>query len=186
MNKKLKLFLLVLTMVLMIACIGYYIAQKFQQKKADYFQDYTPQEEISEEQYRSTVVKLYFVDKNSQQLVAENRSVDAKTLILDPCLTLMNLLLEGPRDANLSSVIPSGTKVNQVTMQGNMAVVDLSHEFVDNHPGGAQQESATIYSIVNTLTQLTEVTSVKITIDQQENAEFTDHALSFSDPFVRK
>ena len=98
----------------------------------------------------------------------------------------MNLLLEGPRDTNLSSVIPSGTKVNQVTMQGNMAIVDLSHEFIDNHPGGAQQESATVYSIVNTLTQLTEVTSVKITIDQQENAEFADHALSFSDPFVRK
>ena len=45
-------------------------------------------------------------------------------------------------------------------------------------------ESATIYSIVNTMTNLTEVNAVKILIDGEENKAFNDNKIKFDDPFV--
>ena len=116
----------------------------------------------------------------------ESKSVDAKELISNPYLTLVNLLIQGPSDANLQSAIPQGTQVLNVSLSGDTIVVDLSNEFVENHAGGAESESATIYSIVNTLTELTEVNAVKFLIDGQEGKAFKDNALSFSEPFVRK
>lgn len=52
--------------------------------------------------------------------------------------------------------------------------------------GGAEAESATIYSIVNTLTELKEVNCVKFLIDGNENCSFKDNCINFSENFVRK
>ena len=41
-------------------------------------------------------------------------------------------------------------------------------------------------TIVNTLTELTEINSVKILIDGQENMQFQDGKIGFSEAFVRK
>lgn len=69
---------------------------------------------------------------------------------------------------------------------GDTIMLDLSENFINNHPGGAELESATIYSIVNTLTELTEVNSVKFLINGEENRGFNDNAITFNNPFVRK
>ena len=185
-NKKIKMFVSIIIIVAIIGCAGFYITTKLQNNKVDYYNDYTPQEEISDEQFRSTIVKLYFLNTSSGELESENRSVDAKILINDPCVSLLNLLIEGPSNASLSKTIPDGTKVNKVTIKGDMAIVDFSKEFIDNHPGGATEEGNTIYSIVNTLTQLTEINSIKITIDGTENSAFKDNSINFVEPFVKK
>ena len=54
----------------------------------------------------------------------------------------------------------------------------------ENHQGGEEQESITIYSIVNTMTNLTEVNAIKILIDGKENQAFKDNKIKFDDPFV--
>ena len=84
----------------------------------------------------------------------------------------------------MSKTIPDGTKVNKAEVKGDILYLDLSKEFIDNHSGGETQESNTIYSIVNTMTNLTEVNSVKILIDGEENKAFNDNLIKFDDPFV--
>ena len=84
----------------------------------------------------------------------------------------------------LEEVIPDGTKINSIELKGDTLYIDFSKEFIDNHTGGEEQESATIYSIVNTMTNLTEVNSVKILIDGEENKAFNDNLIKFDDPFV--
>lgn len=185
-NKRFKMFLCITIIVILLACMGFYIFKKLEANKDATLSEYTPQEEISDEQFRSTIVKLYFKEVASNNLRVESKSVDAKELISNPYLTLVNLLIQGPSDANLQSAIPQGTQVLNVSLSGDTIVVDLSNEFVENHAGGAEAESATIYSIVNTLTELTEVNAVKFLIDGQEGKAFKDNALSFSEPFVRK
>ena len=85
----------------------------------------------------------------------------------------------------MQSVIPEGTRILKTELKGDMVYVDLSKEFIDNHTGGLEAETTTIYSIVNTLTELNEVNSVKILINGKENQSFKDEKVSFKDAFVR-
>ena len=114
----------------------------------------------------------------------EGRLIDAKELIENPYNKLIELLIQGPNNAELSKTIPEGTKVNKIELKGDILYIDFSKEFIDNHEGGEDKEKATIYSIVNTMTNLTEVNSVKILIDGEENKAFNDNKIKFNEPFV--
>ena len=143
-----------------------------------------PEEEISEEQMRQTIVSLYFYNDTTKSLVPEGRLIDVKELIDKPYDKLMELLIQGPNNAELSKTIPEGTKINKIELKGDTLYIDFSKEFVDNHEGGEEKEKATIYSIVNTMTNLTEINSIKILIDGEENKAFNDNKIKFDDPFV--
>ncbi len=147
--------------------------------------EYVPQEEISEEQERQTLVTLYFQNKETKMLMPEARLIDAKKLIDNPYETLINLLLDGPKNEKLQSIIPTGTKLNKVIIQGNIAVVDLSENFVKEIKAGAEEESKIVYSIVNTLVELTEIDGVKILINGKESEGFPDGAIKFDEAFVK-
>lgn len=183
-NKRFKMFIGIVIIVALVIIAGFYIFQKL--NNTSYFEEYTPEQEISDEQFRSTNVKLFFKEADSNNLKVESRNIDAKDLISNPYLTLVNLLIQGPTGAGLQATIPEGTTVNNANLSGDMLVLDLSESFINNHPGSAEAESATIYSIVNTLTELTEVNSVKFLINGQENCAFSDNMINFSNPFVRK
>ena len=89
-----------------------------------------PEEEISDEQMRQTVINLYFEDKQSLELVKEETKIDVKELIDTPYLYIVNLLLQGPKSETLQNAIPEGTKVNKVEVIGDRANVDLSSELL--------------------------------------------------------
>ncbi len=143
-----------------------------------------PEEEISEEQMRQTIVSLYFYNDESKELVSEGRLIDAKDLLVNPYKKLMELLINGPENEKLKNTIPEGTKVNNAELRGDTLYLDLSKEFVDNHEGSEEKENISIYSIVNTMTNLTEVNSVKILIEGEDNKSFKDNIIKFSEPFV--
>lgn len=185
-NKKLKMFIGIILIVALLASSGVYIFKKLDENKnKNEIQEYTPQQEISDDQLRNTLVKLYFKEINSNNLRTECMNVDAKNLIENPYLTLVNLLIQGPTDEILEKTIPDGTRVNDIKLVGDMIILDLSEEFI-NDIEGAEKESATIYSIVNTLTELNEVNSVKFLIDGNESSGFKDGAIKFDNPFLRK
>lgn len=132
-----------------------------------------PEEEISEEQMRQTAITLYFEDKESMQLVTEEKKVDAKDLVDNPYLYIVNLLILGPDGENLQNPIPEGTKVNKAELNGDCVTVDLSKDFLNSSGTNA------IYAIVNSLTELKEVNSVKFLIDGEEQD-------NMKETFVRK
>ena len=182
-NKK----ILIILIIVILAIISYIIYKNISISNIDEeMTEYIPEEEITEEQLRQTIVSLYFKNKDTNTLMPEARTIDVKELIKDPYNTLINLLIGGPKNEKLESVIPEGSKVNKIELKDNIINIDLSKEFVENHKGGAEEESITIYSIVNTLSQLNEVEGVKITIEGEENKSFKDNAISFSDAFVKK
>ena len=115
----------------------------------------------------------------------EPRLIDVKLLIDKPYETLINLLIEGPKNPSLNSVIPNDTKLNKVELKNDILYVDFSKEFIENHEGGLEKEKNIIYSIVNTLTELTEVNGVKILIDNEENKCFKDEQIKFNETFIR-
>ena len=178
MKKKIIILIIIL---LLIGVGGYFFIEN---KNRNESQDIVPEEEISDEQMRQTIVSLYFYNNETKELISEGRLIDAKDLLENPYQKLMELLIKGPENQSLSKTIPDGTKINKVELKGDILYVDLSNEFIENHPGGEEQECASVYSIVDTMTNLTEVNAVKILIDGKENMAFKDNLIKFDDPFV--
>ena len=176
MNKKLIIkIVVVILIVVVIALLIFFNVSTEVVENVENETEIQPEQEISEEQMRQTSIILYFEDKASMQLVKEERKVDAKSLIDNPYLYVVKMLIEGPEEENLQNPIPQGTKVNKVELKSGeyCAYVDLSKEFLNS----AGMNS--IYSIVNTLTEFKEVNSVKILIDGEENNQYKES-------FVRK
>ena len=78
---------------------------------------------------------------------------------------LLALLLAGPEEETLKSVIPAGTTLLSFTLNGEQANVDLSSSYTTL--SGISLALAD-YSITLTLTQLPEISSVKITVRGKE------------------
>ena len=55
-------------------------------------------------------------------------------------------LIKGPK-TNLSASIPTGTKLLGINIKDDVAYVDFSKEFINNHSGGSAGELMTLYSI---------------------------------------
>ncbi len=182
MNKKVWIILVSLLVIAIIGIGGYLFIINQEPVPENEIQ---PQEEISDEQMRQTIVTLYYQNKETNELTAEGKIVDVKTLFTDPYTTLINLLMENPKNEKLKSTIPTDTKILKAELKGDIVYIDFSKEFIENHKGGLDEENATIYSIVNTLTELNEVSGVKILINGKENQSFKDNIISLKDPFTR-
>lgn len=186
-NKKL-LFYIVISVIIILIILGviFFINRsKFKENLNNQITEYTPQEEFSDDEIRKTIICLYFKNIETNSLIAEAKCIDVKDLSKDPYTYLINLLIAGPENEKLESSIPEGTKVNSCTLKGNTVYVDLSKEFVDNAPAGIEEESMVVYSIVNTLTELNEVSNVKFLINGEENKSFKDGKITFKEVFAK-
>ncbi len=179
-----KLFLCLILLVFLT--VTFAVSWKCFHKEYPKIIEYTPEQEISDEQERQTVVTLYFVDKETKELFPEARLIDAKLLIENPGAVILELLLNGPKNEKLESIIPNGTKLNNLTVEKGVAIVDLSTEFIREIKLGAKEENKMVYSIVNTLVELSEIDSIKILIDGHENTKFDDGEVNFKNIFTKK
>ena len=173
-NKKI---VIIFSSLLIIILIGGYFAIKWaksRQENNTEVEEYTPQEEITEEQLRQTIVSLYFQAKETKELVAEARLIDIKEILNNPCDKLGNLLIEGPKSEKSERLIPENTKLNKSYMENDCITLDFSAEFLNYDKSDEKVKKNMKNSIVNTLTQLTEVNSVKILIDGNEHEEFKE------------
>ena len=147
--------------------------------------EYTPEPEIKETDYRNTVISLYFQNKDTKELQIETRLIDSKELLNNPYDKLITLLLEGANSEQLESTIPKETTLIGTVLENNCLKINLSKEFVERQEGDVIAKINSIYSIVNTVTELNEVSSVKIMIDGNENSGFEADGIKFDNIFVR-
>ncbi|MCX7846123.1 MAG: GerMN domain-containing protein [Dictyoglomaceae bacterium] len=136
-----------------------------------------------------TIIKIYYYDPRSLKLVPEEREFNfyrweilfkkdkiAKDVISE--------LIKGPKNDKLKTPIPSGTKILGISIKKDIAYVNFSKELKKNHPGGSLGEILTIYSIVNTLTELSFVKKVQILIDSAVIESLVGH-MDISEPLER-
>ena len=182
MNRKVFLTIMIILIIGIVGVTIYLITNKDKEVSQNEIQ---PQEEAGDDTMRQTIATLYYQNKETKELMPEGRMIDSKELLTDPYATLMGLLLEGPKNEKLQTVIPEGTRVLKAELKGETVYLDLSKEFIDNHKGGQEAENMTVYAIVNTLTQLNEVNSVKILINGREDQAFKDNKINFKNAFIR-
>ncbi|MDD2619148.1 MAG: GerMN domain-containing protein [Syntrophomonadaceae bacterium] len=174
MNKKLtKLFListLLLAVLLSSAC------SSSKQPAPEVKNDPKPVSEAQE-------VILYFADEQAEYLTREKRTV---TLQEDesPAEAIIKGLISGPQNKKLGVTIPSEAKLLTVNIKENIAYVDFSKEIQSKHWGGSAGESMTIFSIVNSLTELKEIKQVQILVAGEKQDSLAGH-LDISQPIAR-
>ncbi len=182
-----KKVILVIFLVIGLGMLAYMIiVNNVVEENAEMISEYTPEIEISDDELRKTIVTLYFEGSEEKNVKSEARLVDSKELLREPYKALIGMLIEGPKDVKLEALIPTNTKVLKTELKGNTVIVDLSEEFINQAPEGIEEKSNMIYSIVNTLTELKEVDSVKFLINGEEVSGFEDDGLNLKTEFVRK
>jgi len=126
-------------------------------------------------------VNLYFSDSQAMYLVPEKRKISqipslARQAVIE--------LIKGPENSDLYPTVPEGTQVNEVYIADDIAYIDLSEEIFKNHPGGSSGELMTVYSIVNTLTEIPPIKGVQILVEGNEMKSLVGH-IDISMPLLR-
>jgi germination protein M len=198
-NRKLKkkrnnpkiIFSLLIIVVLVI--VGYLIFNKF---IVPVWERYTEKPVITKEvPYKEEEIKevepvpieemvevnLYFSDSQAMYLVPEKRKISQiPSLARQAVIELIN----GPGNSDLYPTIPEGTQVNEVYIADDIVYIDLSEEIFKNHPGGSSGELMTVYSIVNTLTEISPIKGVQILVEGNEMKSLAGH-IDISMPLLR-
>ena len=126
-------------------------------------------------------VNLYFSDSQAMYLVSEKRKIPQSTSLVKQVVVE---LIKGPDSSDLYSTIPEGTRVNEVYIADDIVYVDLSEEVFKNHPGGSSGELMTVYSIVNSLTEISPIKGVQILVEGNERNSLVGH-VDISMPLLR-
>lgn len=171
MKKRIFYFILLLGILLGVYFLVSYLNDKKEEKQE--YKDYTPQEEISEEQYRETIVNLYFLNKETKEIMAEARAIDAKTLSTNPYKRLVELLLEGTENEMLERVIPEGVKIYDASIESGCVIINVSKEIL-NFGEDETLKNNIINTIAKTLAELTEVERISFLIEGEENKELAE------------
>lgn len=185
-NKKLIMYVSIILIVAILIGVGYFIYNNIKNKNNEIISEYTPQEEITEEQLRQTIITLYFLDIENYKLVPEPRKIDSKELIKDPYKVLINLLIEGPKNEKLIKLIPEDTKLISAEIKNNILFLNFSKEFINEQNLGKEQEELILKSIVNTVTELTEINKVAFLIEGEQDKGFPDNGVIFDKLFIRE
>ena len=161
-----KRIIAVIVLILIIV-LGFIIYKNVSIKnQEDEYQDYIPEEEISDEQMRQTKIILYFANNETGELETEIKVVDANTLIKNPEKQIMELLIKGPQSSNLKKLIPDGTILHDIKIENSCAIINVSNEFLNYQ--NEEEKLKIINSIVNTLTNLKEIENILNASDASE------------------
>lgn len=180
-NKKI---IVVLVGVGICIAIAFVIYNQFFKNKEEMPTEITPGEEITEEQERQTIISLYYINVETNILMPEARVIDAKNLLENPYKALMEYIIGSPKNEKLKSAMPEGTKVNNANFNGGIVTVDLSKEFIEKQ--NEETLKFAVYAIVNTLTELNEVNSVKILIEGEEQDKEIEENINLKNNIMRK
>jgi germination protein M len=119
---------------------------------------------------------LFYASEDGLRLVAVEREVAFGQGTIQQARRLVEAQLE-PAPKPHVSAIPEGTTLRAIFVDAQgQAFVDLSREASSAHPGGALEETLTVYSIVNAITEnLPAVRAVQILVDGREVDTLAGH-----------
>lgn len=132
--------------------------------------------------YEKVDLRLYFANASGDYLVEEER----RNVVYNSNISLEKLvvekLVEGPAGEGIYPTVNPGTKVLSVTVKDGICYVNLSGEFL-NQPYNVTSD-VTIYSITNSLVELSNVNKVQISVDGETDISYREK-LSLNNVFER-
>ncbi len=132
--------------------------------------------------YEKVDLRLYFANEEGNLLVEENQ----RNVVYNSNIAMEKLvvekLIEGPKAEGYYPTINPTTKIVSVTVKDGICYVNLSGEFL-NQPYNVTSD-VTIYSITNSLVELSNVNKVQISVDGETNIAYREK-LSLNNVFER-
>lgn len=125
--------------------------------------------------YEKVRLHLYFANEDGDQLVDTYRNVVYNSNISMERL-VVEQVLKGPNSDVVFPTLNPAAKVLSVTTRDGVCYVNLDQAFL-TEPYGVTSQVA-IYSLVNSLTELSSVSAVQITIEGKTGKSFMDSSLS--------
>ena len=161
-NKKIFMFLIIILLIIFILAIGLVLNNKNKNKEIT---DYTPEQEISDEQFRMTNIKLYFFNIKNNQIEEEIRQIDSKELLDKPEEKIIKLLLQGSKKENLTNTLPENTNFMKLNNNNGVLEITFSQE-IENMETEKRKILEELFS--KTLLQLNEINEVKIITEKEQ------------------
>ena len=96
-------------------------------------------------------VALFFLVRDQNVLQEEPREIEAGITTTEEAKRALEELAKGP-ESDLAPTLPRGVQVRNLFIDSSgTAYADFNRELNGGHPGGAQEELYTVFSIVDTL-----------------------------------
>lgn len=128
---------------------------------------------------------MYYANSEGKSLkevpveITYDATIPLEQLALEQLLKGPNSI-EGIKDQNLLKTIPDGTKINSISVKDNTCYLDLSSEFLEKRTDIS--DDVAIYSVVNTLVELSNISRVQFSIDGKQVLLYDDY-VNFGEPF---
>lgn len=125
-----------------------------------------------EKEYSKNIIaKIYYVDSSMLRLVPMDFDAGYST-VSDAAKKVVKELIEG-EDFNkrILRLIPDINNCMSVRVKNNTAYVNLKDEFIENMPDNKNHELLMLYSIVNSLTSIDGIDTVKFLFEGEEKKE---------------
>ena len=151
---------IILIIICVIIVIGAFVVINM-----DVETEYTPEGEIEEEEFRKTLVTLYFKNKETGEISSETKLIDSKELLLEPYSTLIQLLKDGPENEKNEKIIPDNVNVIKIEYGKGVVNITFNEEFI-NENISEETRNTVATSIYYTLSNLTEVNGVRIIVGE--------------------
>ncbi len=139
---------------------------------ADMFIDYAGQK--STDSYAQAKIRLYFANETGDGLIAINRSLafnmDISNISMERLV--VEQLLAGPASDESYPTINPSTKLLSITVKDGVCYLNFSKDILT--PINNVTSDVTIYSIVNSLVELSNVNKVEISIEGNKELKFRD------------
>jgi len=136
----------------------------------------TGEPSFTSEQNRREVT-LFFQEATNESLGPEKRKIFLTSSVADQAKQIVVELITGPLEKQLLPTFPPQTRLRGLYLdRSGTAFVDFSSEMVDLHPGGTNEEIATIFSLVDSLSyNLPEIKRVHILVNGEERDTLKSH-----------
>ena len=118
-------------------------------------------------------IAVYYPDDQGMKLIAVKRTVQVETG--DKYTAAMQSLMQGTKEKGQTAIIPKQAKLKGVTVKGDTAYVDFSQDLVRHFSGGSTGEEMLVGSVVNTLTEFSEIKKVQILIEGKPVESLAGH-----------
>lgn len=124
--------------------------------------------------YEKVTIRLYFANESGDGLIPINRelvhNIDVSNISMEKLL--VEQLIAGPANDESYPTINPQTKLLGVTVKDGICYVNLDSSFLT--PVNNVTSDVTIYSIANSLVELSNVNKVQISIDGKKDIKFRD------------
>lgn len=182
-NKKISMYITIIIIILIVLGLGYLVYININgEEENNQIKEFIPAEEITDEQLRKTNIELYYINKENNDLEKTIKQIDAKELIENPAKRILEELLKEINSENNVNIIPEGTKINNVYIEKGVLYIDFSEDFIEIED--TEREKLIVEVLKKTMSQLMEIKSIKILINNEENCKFKAGEIDFKEEFI--